>query len=143
MRHYKGIHISRILAIAVVNYTCRPCMESTKKLVENIPVERSIGGRNTDSHTRGCSWPLFPSFQWTILGYSWNFWAICDQLSMGFFTFKFFTSLTFCLFEHLCNCCCNENPCYFCAFCEICGLLGTLYFSSLIFLLYLFGVFHS
>ena len=31
----------------------------------------------------------------------------------------FFTSLTFCLFEHFCSCCCNENPGYFCAFCEI------------------------
>ena len=83
---------SRILAISVVNYTCRPCMGSTKKIVENIPVEISMGGRNTDFHTRGCSLPILPSFQWTILGYSWNFCAICDQLSMGFFTFLLYKS---------------------------------------------------
>ena len=39
----------------------------------------------------------------------------------------FFTSLTIWLFEHFCSCCCNGNPCYFCAFCEICGLLEGLF----------------
>ena len=40
----------------------------------------------------------------------------------------FFTSLTFCQFEHFCSCCCsNENPCYFSAFGQICGLLEGLF----------------
>ena len=119
---------SRILAISVVNYTCRPCMGSTKKIVENIPVEISMGGRNTDFHTRGCSLPILPSFQWTILSL-----AILETFAQFVTSYPwaslpfFFTSLTFWLFEHFCSCCCNENPCYFCAFCEICGLLEGLF----------------
>ena len=68
------------MGIAVVNY--RPYMESTKKLLDKIPVEISMGGINIDSHTRGCSnGPLSLLFNEQFLAC--NFCVICDQLSMG------------------------------------------------------------
>ena len=111
-------------------------MESTKKLVENIPVEISIGGRNTDSHTRGCSWPLFPSFQWTILGYSWNFWAICDQLSMGFFTFLLYKSDYLLIWTFLWLLLQWKSLLLLRFLRNLRTVRGPLYFSSLIFFLY-------
>ena len=117
---------SRILAISVVNYTCRPCMGSTKKIVKISQLRYPWGEETLTFIHAGVLCPFcllfneqflasFETFAQFVTSYPWA--------SLPFF----FTSLTFWLFEHFCSCSCNENPCYFCAFCEICGLLEGLF----------------
>ena len=107
-------------------------MESTKKWVENIPVEISIGGRNTTLISAGVLGPFSLLFNEQFLAILETFEQFVTSYPWASLPF-FFTSLTIWLFEHFCSCCCNGNPCYFCAFCEICGLLEGLFTFRLLY----------
>ena len=122
MRQHKGILISRTLLLLIIDRTWK----ALKNYWTRSQLSYPWGEETLTLIQAGVLGPfsfLFIEQFLAILETSAQF-----VTSYPWASLPFFKSVPFCEFEHFCSCCCcNENPCYFCAFCEICGLLEDLF----------------